>query len=66
MCTITVTLPDEQATLLREVADRLRVSAEDLVQATIEDMLAQPDEQFRRTAEFVLAKNAELYHRLAE
>jgi len=35
------------------------------VRTTVEDLLAGPEEEFRRTLEAVLKKNADLYKRLA-
>jgi hypothetical protein len=65
MNTITITLPDERWTQLRETATRLGVAPEELARASVEDLLTLPDELFRRILENVLKKNAELYQRLA-
>ena len=58
-------LPELTATKLQEVAERLRVSPEQLSILSIEEKLAQLEEEFRRSAEYVLHKNADLYRRLA-
>jgi hypothetical protein len=50
---------------LKELAAQYGVSPEELVRISVEDMLEQPEEQFRKAADFVLKKNAELYKRLA-
>jgi antitoxin FitA len=65
MTTITIELPNERLQKLREMAQRLGVSMEELVQVSVEDMLTQPEEQFRKAAQYVLKKNKELYKRLA-
>lgn len=65
MTTITIELPKERARKLQEMASKFGVSAEELVRASVEDMLTQPEEQFRKAALYVLKKNAELYKRLA-
>ena len=65
MTTIMIELPRERLQKLREMAQRFGVSMEDLVRVSIEDMLTQPEEQFRKAASYVLKKNAELYKRLA-
>lgn len=65
MTTITIELPNERIKKLQELALNLGVTMEELVRASVEDMLAQPEEQFRKAAEYVLKKNAELYKRLA-
>ncbi len=65
MTAITIHLPDEHVKELNQRAAELNISTEQLIQASIEDMLAQPDEEFRQALEYVLKKNAELYRRLA-
>ena len=65
MTTITIEVPNERLQKLREMAQRLGVSMEELVQVSVEDMLTQPEEQFRKAAQYVLKKNKELYKRLA-
>lgn len=64
MRAITICLPEEQLRKLQGLASRLGVSLDDLVRASIEDLLARPAEQFRRAVDHVLAKNADLYRRL--
>jgi hypothetical protein len=63
--TITIILPDEHFAKLRETATHLKVSPEELVQASVEDLLTRPEEAFRRAGGYVLEKNADLYRRLA-
>lgn len=65
MSDITVTIPDAQMSQLKEKAARLGVSLMDLVLLSIEEILARPDEDFLKTADYVVHKNAELYRRLA-
>ena len=65
MTTITISLPDDRLKQLKETAARLRVAPEELVRASIEDLLTRPDEEFWKALEYVLKKNAELYRRLA-
>ncbi len=49
---------------LKEIAERLQVSPEDLVRVSIDELLTRPDEAFEQAADLVLEKNAELYRRL--
>jgi len=63
--TITITLPDERLLKLKETATHLKVSPEELVRVSIEELLARPEDAFRRTVDYVLKKNAELYRLLA-
>jgi len=65
MTTVTIALPDERVRQLEEIAARLNVSVEELVRVSVEELLARPEEEFRRAADYVLCKNAELYQRLA-
>jgi predicted transcriptional regulator len=65
MTTITIELPSERLQTLQEMALKLGVSMEELVRVSVEDMLTQPEEQFRKAAQYVLKKNSELYKRLA-
>ena len=66
MDTITVPLPDDRLLKLKEKASRYRVSPEELVRASIEDLLRRPDPAFQDAVSYVLSKNAELYRRLAQ
>ncbi|MBC8031896.1 MAG: DNA-binding protein [Pyrinomonadaceae bacterium] len=50
---------------LEKAAERLSVSAEQLLVLSVEEKLAQLDEEFRSSADYVLQKNADLYDRLA-
>ncbi len=65
MSSITINLPEEHLSKLREIAGLMGVSVEDLALMSIEELLAQPEEDFGRAADYVLRKNAELYQRLA-
>jgi hypothetical protein len=61
---LTVDLSPTQAERLRQEAQRLGLAPEELARAAIADLLATPDEEFKRAAERVLRKNEELYRRL--
>lgn len=65
MGSLTIAIPDERLAKLKEMAQRLGVSPEDLVRASLEDILARPDDALQQALEHVLQKNAELYRRLA-
>ena len=58
-------LPEQTASKLDEAAERLRVSPEQLSILSIEEKLAQLEEEFGRSAEYVIHKNADLYRRLS-
>ena len=63
--TITIQVPSDRVFKLKEMADRLQVTPEQLVRANVEDLLAQPDQDVQSALSYVLEKNAELYRRLA-
>ena len=65
MSMVTLPLTEAQWKKLQEKAQRLRVAPEVLLMATLDDLLSRPEEDFRRTVEYVVQKNAELYRRLA-
>ncbi len=65
MTTITIELSNERIQQLKEYARQFGIPMEELVRASVEDMLAQPEEQFRKAMQYVLKKNAKLYNRLA-
>ena len=58
-------LPEQTATKLKEAAERLSVSPEQLSILSIEEKLAEIDDEFRRSVEYALQKNAGLYRRLS-
>ncbi len=58
-------LPSAQAERLRAEAERLGLSAEDLARAAVLDLLATPAADFDAIVARVIAKNQELYRRLA-
>lgn len=62
---ITVEISGTREQRLAEIARRLNVRPEDLAAAAVEDLLAQPDADFRVAAQRVLEKNRELYRRLS-
>jgi len=63
--TLTVELDQAKATLLREKARMYGLGAEEFVTASIEELIAHPEPEFEAAVRRVLAKNHELYRRLA-
>lgn len=62
---LTLELPDETVAQLRRLAERLGAPMESLATASVVDLVSRPDEQFSEVVRKVLAKNRELYRRLA-
>lgn len=65
MTTVTLQLPDEIFKSLQQLAEKYELSPQELIQASIEQMLASPEPTFADALDHVLNKNEELYKRLA-
>ncbi len=65
MTTFTITLPDERVKKLQELAKRFRIEPEELVRASLEELLTPPLDDFQKVLDRVLIKNANLYKRLS-
>jgi len=65
MTSITIALSDDLMGKLEELAKRHNVAPEDLVRASVEELVASPEDAFRDALDYVLEKNKELYKRLA-
>jgi hypothetical protein len=63
--TLTVDLPNDTMLKLKALASRYNMTPEELVRASVEELLAFPEETFLETVNYVLKKNQELYKRLA-
>lgn len=61
----TVSLTEERIKQLKEVTAKYHVAPEDLVRASVDELLARPEEEFQHTVDYVLSKNTELYKRFA-
>jgi hypothetical protein len=60
-----IDLTPAQAERLRQEAERLKITPEELARAALADLLSEPDQDFNGAAERVLKKYGELYRRLA-
>ena len=58
-------IEDAKAQALREKAERHGLKLEQLLTASVEDLIGQPNADFDEAARRVLSKNQELYRRLA-
>jgi len=65
MTTLTVKINERRATALKIKAKQYGVLLEDLLIASMESLLSQPEEDFERAVGHVLSKNRELYRRLS-
>ena len=65
MTRITVQIDDTRAEALRDKAARFGLNAEELLTASISDLVNRPDDDFDDAVRRVLSKNKELYQRLA-
>jgi hypothetical protein len=62
---LAIELTTTQAEKLRAEAERLGLSPEELARAALNDLLSAPDREFQDVARRVVAKNQDLYKRLA-
>jgi antitoxin FitA len=65
MASITISLPSDKLEKIKQLAMEIGISPEEFLQASIKDWLDSSSNDFARASEYVLAKNAELYQRLA-
>jgi hypothetical protein len=65
MVTYTISLSEKQSQQLHEIAGQYHIAPEDLVRASIEDLLRRPQNDFQAALDYVLKKNIEIYKRLA-
>ena len=65
MTRIIVEINDNKAAILEDKAKKFGLLPEQLVTASIEDLISQPDSVLEAAISKVLAKNQELYERLA-
>ncbi|UCH92118.1 MAG: DNA-binding protein [Candidatus Aminicenantes bacterium] len=65
MTTLTVRINDRRAAELKVKAEQYGVPLEDLLIASMENLLSKPEEDFDRAVGHVLSKNRELYRRLS-
>jgi len=63
--TILLELDEVQSQRLRDLALALKVDANELARAAINDLVSRPADDFDRAVQYVLEKNRELYRRLA-
>ncbi len=65
MVSITLQLDDTKAAELRRKARLVGLEPEQLLSATVEELIGRPDPDFDSAVRRVLSKNRELYRRLA-
>ena len=65
MTNLVIPISDDTLLKLQEIAANFRITPEELVAMSINDLLEQPQNEFQRIVQYVLTKNAELYRRLA-
>ncbi len=63
--TVAIELTDQQERTLREAAQRLNISPDELAAAAVRDLVGQTGADFDAAASRVMEKNSELYKRLA-
>ena len=62
---LTITLPEEIATQLKDASQKVGVKPEDFMLVSLQEKLASLHSEFTEAMKYVLRKNADLYGRLA-
>lgn len=64
MPTITINITEQQLQKLQEFAQKLGISGEEWLCASLKDLLNYPKAEFNQATGYILRKNAELYQQL--
>jgi hypothetical protein len=62
---VEIQIPETTGRRLKEAARKLGLTPEELARVSLEEKLDRLDEDFNAAAQYVMAKNRELYRRLA-
>ena len=62
---LTIALPEEIASQLKEASKKAGVKPEDFMIVSLQEKLANLDSEFTEAMKYILKKNSELYSRLA-
>ena len=65
MTSITIAITDDLMVKLKNLAKQHNVAPEDLVRASVEELVASPEESFQEALDYILQKNETLYKRLS-
>ncbi|OQY46365.1 MAG: DNA-binding protein [Anaerolineaceae bacterium 4572_78] len=65
MSTLTIAVPDNDLAKIKNKANRMGISVEELMKLSLKMLIVQPDNRFKQSLDYVLNKNTELYQRLA-
>lgn len=65
MTSITIAVTDDLMVKLKNLAKQHNVAPEDLVRASVEELVASPEESFQEALDYILQKNETLYQRLS-
>ncbi len=65
MTTITIQITDEESTRMDQIAESTGMRKEDLLKASIRDLVSGPSEDFQYLTQSIIEKNKDLYKKLA-
>jgi antitoxin component of RelBE/YafQ-DinJ toxin-antitoxin module len=65
MKSVSINIDDKKLDDLQKKADQLGLSIQQLLDATVDDLLSKPDEEFENAMRYILKKNSQLYKRLS-
>jgi antitoxin component of RelBE/YafQ-DinJ toxin-antitoxin module len=65
MKSVSINIDDKKLDDLQKKADQLGLSIQQLLDATVDDLLSKPDEELENAMRYILKKNSQLYKRLS-
>ena len=65
MSSITINIPDESYIKLKETANNLKITPEELVKMAVDEIINSSEKDLNNVVDYVLSKNEKLYKRLA-
>jgi len=65
MATININIDENKIKLLQLKAEEFGLSLNDLINATFNDLISKPDEEFTNAVNHIINKNKKLYEKLA-
>ena len=65
MTTITIQVTNEESARMDQIAESTGIRKEDLLKASVRDLVAGPSEDFQNLTQSIIEKNKDLYKKLA-
>ena len=65
MATINLNIDDNKIKLLQQKAEEFGLTLNDLINATFDDLISKPDDDFTNAVNHIINKNKKLYEKLS-